>query len=130
MAGVRRRRWVRFPHIPAKVKPRKASVDRRPFYFAFKIPKNPQFYSARHHEPSPRERGAERLGLNLETGENNLAVLVSPERTECGKQQQLLLAIRHKYPFRVNKNFNPPEKSKIWQIIRDHARVGKQDPLV
>ena len=69
MAGFRSRRWVRFPHIPAKVKSRKASEDRRPFYFVLKMPKNPQFYSARHHEPSPREGGAKRRGLKYKTDE-------------------------------------------------------------
>ena len=59
MAGFRSRRWVRFPHIPAKVNSCKASEDRRPFYFAFNTQKFP-VYSARHHEPSSRECGPER----------------------------------------------------------------------
>ncbi|PSR25530.1 MAG: hypothetical protein C7B43_16605 [Sulfobacillus benefaciens] len=56
MAGFRSRRWVRFPHIPAKVNSRKASEDRRPFYFVLKIPKNPSFIppvtTSRHQESS------------------------------------------------------------------------------
>ncbi len=40
------------------------------FIFVLKIPKSPQFYPARHHEPSPREGGAERprqIPVTLET---------------------------------------------------------------
>ncbi len=70
MVGVRRRRWVRFPHTPANIKTRKASEDRRPFSFALKYPKIPSFIplvtTSRHQEGSePKDRVDFIVGLPI-----------------------------------------------------------------